>query len=167
MGTAAPLKRRTPAPRRGAARSATPAAARLVPAPAKAAAKRRGAGKSRAPDELPQRAPFTTIWRAVAAIAPGDWASYGEVARRAGLPRGARLVAFALKRAPVALDLPWHRVLAAGGRITFPPRSRAAAEQARRLAREGLRIERGRIRAAPVQDARFALDALLWGRDGD
>lgn len=117
--------------------------------------------------ELPDRPPFTAIWRAVRAIPAGEWASYGEVARRAGLPRGARLVAFALKRAPQALDLPWHRVLGADGRISLPRGSRAAAEQVRRLVREGLRVERGRVRRASAADARTALDALLWRADGD
>lgn len=119
------------------------------------------------PDVLPERPPFVAIWRAVAAIPAGEWASYGEVARRAGLPRGARLVAFALGRAPESYRLPWHRVVAAGGRIAFPAGSPAAAEQARRLSREGLRVERGRIRGATrARDARAELDALLWRPDG-
>ncbi len=122
--------------------------------------------KRKPPDELPQRPPFDAIWRAVAAIPAGEWASYGEIARRAGLPRGARLVAFALRRAPDSLRLPWHRVLAAGGRVAFPKGSRDGAEQSRRLAREGLRVERGRVRAAPAAQARAALDALLWRPDG-
>ena len=122
---------------------------------------------TRAPEALPDRPPFTAIWRAIAAIPPGEWASYGEVARRAGLPRGARLVGFALRRAPAALDLPWHRVVAAGGRIAFPKGSRAGAEQARRLPREGLRVEAGRIRGAGRASTARSLDELLWRRDGD
>jgi methylated-DNA-protein-cysteine methyltransferase related protein len=116
---------------------------------------------------LPDRPPFTAIWRAIAAIPPGEWASYGEVARRAGLARGARLVGYALRRAPPALDLPWHRVVGAGGRIAFPKGSRAGAEQARRLAREGLRVEAGRIRGAVRGPMSRSLDELLWRRDGD
>jgi methylated-DNA-protein-cysteine methyltransferase related protein len=116
---------------------------------------------------LPERPPFTAIWRAIAAIPTGAWASYGEVARRAGLPRGARLVGFALRRAPPALELPWHRVVGAGGRIVFPKGSRAGAEQARRLAREGLRVEAGRIRGTARATAQRSLDELLWRRDGD
>ncbi|MCC6172325.1 MAG: MGMT family protein [Gammaproteobacteria bacterium] len=119
------------------------------------------------PAELPDRPPFTAIWQAVRAIPAGDWASYGEIARRAGLQCGARLVAFALKRAPESLRLPWHRVLAAGGRIALPRGSRAAAEQARRLAREGLRVVGGRVRSATAADPRAALDAWLWRPDGD
>jgi methylated-DNA-protein-cysteine methyltransferase-like protein len=147
---------------------------RVAPVPARAARTRSARDASpaparpRPPELLPERPPFTTIWRTVAAIPAGEWASYGEVARRAGLPRGARLVAFALRRAPESARLPWHRVVAAGGRIAFPPGSREAAEQARRLARDGLRVEGGRIRGAsrPV-DPRAALDALLWRPDGD
>jgi methylated-DNA-protein-cysteine methyltransferase-like protein len=116
---------------------------------------------------LPDRPPFTAIWRAIAAIPAGEWASYGEVARRAGLPRGARLVGFALHRAPPALDLPWHRVLGAGGRIAFPKGSRAGAEQARRLAREGLSVDAGRVRGAARATTARSLDELLWRRDGD
>ena len=116
---------------------------------------------------LPDRPPFTAIWRAIAAIPPGEWASYGEVARRAGLPRGARLVGFALRRAPPALDLPWHRVVGAGGRIVFPKGSRAGAEQARRLAREGLPVAAGRVCGAARTAAARSLDELLWRRDGD
>ena len=122
--------------------------------------------RAAAREALPERPPFTAIWRAVAALEPGSWASYGEVARRAGLPRGARLVAFALKRAPAELELPWHRVVAAGGRIALPKGSRAAAEQVRRLAREGVQVRFGRIRGTPVQDVRVTLDALLWRPDG-
>lgn len=107
------------------------------------------------------------IWRAIAAIPAGCWASYGEVARRAGLPRGARLVGFALKRAPPELDLPWHRVVAAGGRIAFPKGSRNGAEQARRLGREGVTVQQRRIRGASPEAAARSLDALLWRRDGE
>jgi methylated-DNA-protein-cysteine methyltransferase-like protein len=120
----------------------------------------------RVPEELPGRPPFATIWRVVAAIPPGDWASYGEVARRAGLARGARLVGYVLKRAPPGLELPWHRVAGAGGRIVFPKGSRAALEQARRLRREGLTVDGGRIRGAAPAVAARSLDELLWRRDG-
>jgi methylated-DNA-protein-cysteine methyltransferase-like protein len=102
------------------------------------------------------------IWRAVAAIPRGTVATYGAVAAHAGLPRRARFVSFALKAAPAALDLPWHRVVAAGGRIAFPAGSAAHREQRRRLAREGVHVVRGRAPLPPPPDA-ATLDALLWG----
>jgi methylated-DNA-protein-cysteine methyltransferase related protein len=69
------------------------------------------------------------------------------------LPGRARLVGFALKVAPDELDLPWHRVVGAQGRIVFPRRSFAFREQTRRLRAEGVLVQRGRV--APE-----ALDAL-------
>ena len=98
------------------------------------------------------------IWRTVVAIPRGQIATYGGIARRAGLPGRARMVGHALKVAPAALALPWHRVLAAGGRIAFPKGSRQYAEQARRLRAEGVDVVRGRVAASAAPD----LDELLW-----
>jgi len=98
------------------------------------------------------------ILAVVRSLAPGEVASYGEVARRAGFPRGARLAARVLA-ANTDPDLPWHRVLRADGRIAFAPNSRGYREQARRLRAEGVDVRQGRVRppAAPRD-----LDALLW-----
>ena len=101
------------------------------------------------------------IWRAVAALPRGTVATYGTVAARAGLPRAARLVGHALRTAPRSLDLPWHRVVAAGGRIAFKRGSAAYREQRRRLVAEGVAVVRGRVRLPRAAD----LDALLWGGD--
>jgi methylated-DNA-protein-cysteine methyltransferase-like protein len=89
------------------------------------------------------------IWQAVCAIPRGRAATYGTVARAAGLPGRARLTGFALRVAPRELKLPWHRVVGAGGRIVFPGGSREYKEQARRLRAEGVPVRAGRI-ARPV-----------------
>jgi methylated-DNA-protein-cysteine methyltransferase-like protein len=47
--------------------------------------------------------------------------------------------------APAALQLPWHRVVGAGGRIVFARSSAAYREQARRLRAEGVRVADGRV----------------------
>ena len=99
------------------------------------------------------------VWAVVAALRRGRVATYGGVALAAGLPRRARFVAHALKVAPRALALPWHRVVAAGGRIALPRGSSAHREQCRRLAAEGLVVERSRVRLPTL----VSLDALLWG----
>jgi methylated-DNA-protein-cysteine methyltransferase related protein len=99
------------------------------------------------------------IWRTVVAIPCGEIATYGGIARRAGLPGRARMVGHALKVAPAELALPWHRVLASGGRIAFPKGSRQYTEQRRRLIAEGVAVVRGRVVA---QSAAPDLDALLW-----
>ena len=99
------------------------------------------------------------ILEAIRAIPRGQVLGYGEVARRAGLPGRARLVARLLSRSDDP-DLPWHRVLRSDGRIAFPPDSTGFREQQRRLQAEGITVRNGRVhgqRAAP------SLDALLWG----
>lgn len=50
-----------------------------------------------------------------------------------------------MKVSPKELNLPWHRVVGAGGRIVFPKTSRAHKEQARRLRAEGVSIKNGRV----------------------
>jgi methylated-DNA-protein-cysteine methyltransferase related protein len=85
------------------------------------------------------------IWDVVCAIPRGNASTYGSVARAAGLPGRARQVGFALKTAPDALHLPWHRVVGAGGRIVFPESTREHKEQGRRLRAEGVRVVNGRV----------------------
>ena len=85
------------------------------------------------------------IWQVVCAIPRGRASTYGAVARAAGLPGRARLTGFALRVAPEALNLPWHRVVGAGGRIVFPSGSREHREQARRLRAEGVPVTGGRV----------------------
>ena len=102
------------------------------------------------------------IWRVVASIPRGRVESYGSIARRAGLPRRARLVGHALRQAPEALGLPWHRVVNAAGRISFPEGSRMHSLQRRLLEEEGVRF-RGRAVAREHRDTPPDLDELLWG----
>ena len=56
-------------------------------------------------------------------IPRGRVTTYGQLAAAAGFPRAARLAGFALKNTPPKMKLPWHRVLNAQGKISFPPRS--------------------------------------------
>jgi methylated-DNA-protein-cysteine methyltransferase-like protein len=100
------------------------------------------------------------IWKAVAAIPRGEVASYGAIARRAGLPRRARLVGHALKVAPASLGLPWHRVLNAQGGISLPAGSKEHRMQRRLLEEEGVVFRNGRV--DPARSAAPDLDALLW-----
>lgn len=100
------------------------------------------------------------ILAVVRRIPSGEVRGYGEVAREAGFPRGARLVARVLsENADPAL--PWHRVLRSDGRIAMPPDSAGFAEQAARLRAEGVIVENGRVRSVR-RTAAEALDALLW-----
>jgi methylated-DNA-protein-cysteine methyltransferase related protein len=92
------------------------------------------------------------IWHVISAIPRGKATTYGSVARAAGLPGRARQVGFALRTAPDGLNLPWHRVVGAGGRIVFPASSRSHREQARRLRAEGIRVVKGRVTPSAMTD---------------
>lgn len=92
------------------------------------------------------------IWHVVCCIPHGQVSTYGAVARAAGLPGRARQAGFALRVAPRAMLLPWHRVVGAGGRIVFPPSSREHREQVRRLRAEGVRVTSGRVAAATLTE---------------
>lgn len=98
------------------------------------------------------------ILAAVRAIPRGQVAGYGEVARRAGLPGRARLVARVLSAGDVP-GLPWHRVLRSDGRVAFPAGSAGYDEQVQRLRAEGVRIDAGKVRG---QRAAATLDEMLW-----
>jgi methylated-DNA-protein-cysteine methyltransferase-like protein len=92
---------------------------------------------------MTRNASFTAIWRVVSAIPAGCVATYGQVARLAGLPRRARLVGQVLGEA--GTELPWHRVINAQGRSSLPANSRGQREQKRRLREEGVVFSGGRV----------------------
>jgi methylated-DNA-protein-cysteine methyltransferase related protein len=92
------------------------------------------------------------IWNVVARIPRGRVSSYGDVARAAGLPGRARLAGKALRLMPEDMNLPWHRVMGAGGRIVFPKGSRHFREQARLLRSEGVAVKDGRVAQSALSD---------------
>ena len=79
---------------------------------------------------------------AVRAIPPGETASYGEIAERVGL-RSPRLVGRIL--AEDGHDLPWHRVLGAGGRLSLALGTPSGDEQRARLRAEGVNVANNRV----------------------
>lgn len=95
-------------------------------------------------------------------IPRGQVASYGQIAKQAGIPRGARMVGRALGRAPRTMNLPWHRVINAQGRIALPPQSDAYQRQVDRLRAEGIAVDGGQVNLDRYQ-WRPTLDELIWG----
>jgi methylated-DNA-protein-cysteine methyltransferase-like protein len=96
------------------------------------------------------------IWHVVCSIPRGQASTYGAVARAAGFPGRARQAGFALKVAPNSMNIPWHRVVGAGGRIVFPEGSRHHKEQAKRLRSEGVAVINGRVTPSAMTDLEFA-----------
>ncbi len=74
---------------------------------------------------------------AIAALQPGEIATYGEIASRAGRPGAARAVGNILFHTHGRV--PWWRVVRAGGAVV------KGEEQARRLSAEGIEVKNGRI----------------------
>ena len=59
------------------------------------------------------------IIKIIQSIPEGHVLSYGEVARRAGLGNGARMVSRILHSASEKHNLPWHRVINSQGKISL------------------------------------------------
>jgi len=57
------------------------------------------------------------VWRQIARIPYGQVITYGQLAKRAGCPGGARAAGQATGSNPVGIIVPCHRVVAANGRI--------------------------------------------------
>jgi methylated-DNA-protein-cysteine methyltransferase-like protein len=86
--------------------------------------------------------------RVIRSIPKGRVATYGQVAAAAGYPMYHRAVARLLRVTPVP-DLPWQRVLGAGGEIKL--RFDAAKEQRLRLQMEGVKFKGPRVDMATHQ----------------
>jgi methylated-DNA-protein-cysteine methyltransferase-like protein len=84
---------------------------------------------------------YARIYAVVRRIPRGRVATYGQVARLAGLPGQARQAGYALNALPDDLGVPWHRVINAQGRVS--PRGEPEWEDVQRqmLEREGVRFD--------------------------
>ncbi len=65
---------------------------------------------------VPPGPPFAgRCWEACRRIPRGETVTYGDLAAAAGNPRGARAAGQAMRRNPLAVVVPCHRVIASGG----------------------------------------------------
>ena len=78
------------------------------------------------------------IWQVISLIPTGKVATYGDVARQAGMPGAARRVGHALRLLPDSTSIPWHRVINAQGRISLKEGSASHYTQSERLEAEGV-----------------------------
>lgn len=107
---------------------------------------------------------YQSVWKVVSEIPSGHVLTYGEVARLSGMPRAARRVSQALRRSPRGMNLPWHRVINAQGKISFPEDSSGWQMQKDKLEGEGVVFLNGKIDLDHF-GYRGAVDRLLWGVD--
>ena len=95
-------------------------------------------------DENGELSKAERIWQVVVRIPKGYVASYGQIAKIAGLPGYARFVGTTLGKLPRDTRLPWHRVVNAS--LAIAPRGGGRMlEQKRRLRDEGVSFEGNRV----------------------
>ena len=92
----------------------------------------------------PADSTYERVYAVVRRVPSGRIATYGQVARVAGLGDHARMVGYALAALPNQTTVPWHRVINAQGTVSRR-RSGDSLSQRMRLEREGVRFDaRGR-----------------------
>ena len=111
-------------------------------------------GKLRRPlSGVNRESAYTRIWAVVRRIPAGRVASYGQVARLAGLPGRARQVGYAMHALPAGSFVPWHRVVNAAGRVSRRRIPGPELAQRMLLEREGVRFGPG---------GKISLDRFGW-----
>jgi methylated-DNA-[protein]-cysteine S-methyltransferase len=79
------------------------------------------------------------VYEVARTVGPGETTTYGEIAKRLGMPREAQAVGQALGKNPFPIVVPCHRVLAKGGKTGGFSAPGGVATKLRLLAIEGAR----------------------------
>lgn len=98
---------------------------------------------------------YDDIYTVVRMIPEGSVATYGQIARLAGRPNGARQVGYALAALPDEHDVPWHRVINAQGKVSL--RATPGYEDVQQLLLEDEGVEFGIKKVIDL--ARYQWDA--------
>jgi len=96
---------------------------------------------------------YEKIYSTIRKILRGKVATYGQIARLAGLGPHARLVGYALHALTPEKRVPWHRVVGAGGKISL--RGEGMTIQRKLLESEGVEFTEG---------GKIALSRFGWSR---
>ncbi|EIK98061.1 methylated-DNA-(protein)-cysteine S-methyltransferase [Pseudomonas sp. M47T1] len=87
----------------------------------------------------------TALYTVLSQVPEGKVVTYGQLADMAGLVRTARWVGRTLSQLPEGSQLPWHRVIGAGGRISLAAGTVGGEEQRARLRAEGVNFMNNRV----------------------
>jgi len=79
------------------------------------------------------------VLEVIGSLQPGEVVTYGDVAAEAGFPGAARAVGSILRTS--GAEIPWWRVVGAGGQLRSPHPTR----QKRLLEREGVSLMNGKV----------------------
>jgi methylated-DNA-protein-cysteine methyltransferase-like protein len=82
------------------------------------------------------------VLEVLVSLQPGEVVTYGEVAAEAGFPGAARAVGSILRTS--GAEIPWWRVVGAGGQLRSPHPTR----QRSLLEKEGVRLRNGKVLVA-------------------
>lgn len=86
------------------------------------------------------------ILEVVIRIPKGKVASYGQIARMAGLPKHARLVGYVLKNLDQHSEVPWYRVINSQGKISLSKLDEKGQNiQIIKLREEGILAANGKV----------------------
>jgi methylated-DNA-protein-cysteine methyltransferase-like protein len=102
--------------------------------------------KAKQPKSIAAETRNMKIRAAIMKVPRGQVSTYGAIARAAGLPGGARQVVRTLSQSH---GLPWHRIVAAGGRIAIP--GEGGLDQRFRLEMEGVKFSGRKVRMAEFE----------------
>jgi methylated-DNA-protein-cysteine methyltransferase-like protein len=97
---------------------------------------------------------YEKIYTVIRKIPRGKVATYGQIARLAGMGSHARLVGYALHALTPEKRVPWHRVVGAGGKIS--------------LGGEGYTIQRKILESEGVEfspSGKIPLDQFGWSKN--
>ncbi len=93
------------------------------------------------------------VWAVVRTVPPGFVTTYGDIAAALGSKNVARHVGYAMAALPAGGDVPWWRVVAAGGKLATASLA-TQRRQAKALASEGVATKNARVVAFATR--RFA-----------
>jgi methylated-DNA-protein-cysteine methyltransferase-like protein len=86
------------------------------------------------------------ILEVVALIPYGKVATYGQIAKLAGLPKHARLVGYVLKHLDKSSEIPWYRVINSQGKISVTRINQQGENvQQSLLEQEGIYLLNGKV----------------------
>jgi methylated-DNA-protein-cysteine methyltransferase related protein len=90
------------------------------------------------------------VYQLIKTIPRGQVTTYGLLAKALKIRGGARTVGHAMAATPSGEGIPWHRVVAAGGRLII--REPIASKQRKLLESEGV----------PMRNGRVEISSCLW-----
>ena len=84
--------------------------------------------------------------KVIALIPYGKVATYGQIAKLAGLPKHARLVGYVLKHLDKSSEIPWYRVINSQGKISVTRINQQGENvQQSLLEQEGIYLLNGKV----------------------